>query len=166
MRRIYHHWETWECVQAGMYSESSLDFDAATAAYAAFLSDIPRFQRAMQRVIAEWPISCEQFLTNDSINRIAWLGQSAMCIETGIPRCFRAGFKLLSRHQQDSANQAAADTLRLWIQGKRTRPYQLEIEFEAEDFWLDTEVEAAWIPGRYPGRGTSTVDGREPCAVV
>lgn len=119
MKRIYHHWETWECVKAGMYAGSSLDFDKATSDYAAFLSDTPRFQAALMRVLAEWPISCEQFLSNESINRIAWLGQASMCIETGIPRAFRGGFKLLSDTEQRTANRTAEDALRQWLRVQR-----------------------------------------------
>lgn len=98
-----------------MYSPVSIDRDTAMQKYAEFLRNIPRFERAMQRVITEWPRSCEQFLTNDSVNRIAWLGQAAMCIETGIPRMFRAGFSLLTEDQQLRANAAAEKVLRAWI---------------------------------------------------
>lgn len=131
MRRVFHHWETWECVKAGMYaSDAGHDPESATRLYAEFLRDIPRFERAMERVVKEWPISCEQFLSNDSINRIAWLGQSAMCIDTGIPRNFRAGFKLLSDSEQEAANAAAARMLSAWIADyKRTTTRQRMLEF-------------------------------------
>jgi hypothetical protein len=120
MKRIYHHWETWECVQAGMYSSlSDIDHEDTLERYAEFLRDIPRFRAALERVLSEWPISCEQFLSNDSINRIAWLGQASMCIDTGIPRLFRGGFKLLSDSEQRSANAAAQDALTTWYRYKR-----------------------------------------------
>lgn len=84
-------------------------------AYAAFLRDDRRFRRALQRVVTEWPISCEQFLLNESINRIAWLGQAAMCIETGVPRKYRAGFMQLSEAERTRANATAHETLNTWL---------------------------------------------------
>jgi hypothetical protein len=119
MKRIFHHWEAWECVQAGMYSAMDIDREKAERRYARFLNNTGRFNRAMARVIRRWPISCEQFLSNDSINRIAWLGQAAMCMETGIPRIYRAGFKLLSDVEQGRANAAADTVLQLWLRTPR-----------------------------------------------
>ena len=117
IRRVYHHWEKWEAVEAGMYDMSppeGMSTDEAVEAYTDFLADVPRFESAMQRVIVEWPISCEQFLSNVSINRIAWLGQASMCIDTGVPCVFRRGFSRLSGGQQKAANNAAALVLSNW----------------------------------------------------
>lgn len=117
IKRLYHHWEKWECYPAGFYetvAPDGMDSDAACEAYREFLADIPRFEKALQRVLNEWPNSCEQFLSNIHINRIAWLGQASMCIETRIPACFRAGFKLLDAKQQQAADAAAARTLHHW----------------------------------------------------
>ena len=83
IRQIYHPYWDWECFHAGMYSNSSsIDMDAGREMYRQFLADIERFTLAMYRVVLLWPISCEQFLTNPTMNRIAWLGQSSMCIES------------------------------------------------------------------------------------
>ena len=49
------------------------------------------------------------------MNRIAWLGQAAMCYSTGIPSKFCAGFNLLSSEQQDRANLIALDALNFWM---------------------------------------------------
>lgn len=97
---------------------AGLTADTAKEAYRDFLADTPRFAAAMQRVLNEWPNSCDQFLSNDSINRIAWLGQASMCIETGVPMCFRGGFKLLSATQQKTANALAAEFFKKWVRSK------------------------------------------------
>jgi len=116
MRRIYHHCETWECLAMYRADVTPIqDLDAMLRAYAAFLRDDRRFRRALQRVVTEWPISCEQFLLNESINRIAWLGQAAMCIETGVPRKYRAGFMQLSEAERTRANATAHETLNTWL---------------------------------------------------
>lgn len=118
MIRIYHPWWKWECFKAGFYSTTApnqMSADDAREAYAVFLGNLRGFRAAMDRVVAEWPISCEQFLSNDGINRVAWLGQSSMCIENGIPACFRGGFKLLSPRARSKANAAAAERLNVWL---------------------------------------------------
>jgi len=117
MARIYHPWTAWECVPAGMYAEAppaGMSSDEAKQAYCDFLQDLPRFQSALQQVLAKWPVSCEHFLSNSSSNRIAWLGQASMCIATGVPAKYRGGFHLLSPDQQRAANAEAARALHKW----------------------------------------------------
>jgi hypothetical protein len=128
MRRVYYPWWEWECYKAGFYATTAdVDPDRAKAMYAEFLADIPRFMAAMQRVVSEWPHSCEQFLLNENINRVAWLGQSSMCIDTGIPSCFRAGFKLLTNEQRSRANAAAQRTLDQWLLTRANTPIGQEL---------------------------------------
>jgi hypothetical protein len=77
--------------------------------------DIPRFELALMRVISEWPRSCEHYLTNERMNRIAWLGQASLCIQHRIPAIFRGGFNLLSETEQQAANEAALRWLNAWL---------------------------------------------------
>jgi hypothetical protein len=120
MNRVYHPWWEWESVAAGFYAPTAKGFDTTQAkqAYADFLRDSPRFEAALKRVLAEWPNACEQFLSNESINRIAWLGQASMCIETGVPCWFRAGFQQLTDSEQRAANSLAALYLHRWTQAR------------------------------------------------
>lgn len=140
MNRIYHHWEKWECYKAGFYDgipPDDMEADDARKAYAVFLADGGRFRAALQRVGSEWPTSCEQFLTNENINRIAWLGQSSMCIETGIPSCFRGGFWLLSREEQKEANRIADEFLQEWLRQHEESPCDSEtVRAELEEMRL------------------------------
>ena len=112
---MYHHYLTWECL--GMYEDATLhetNADALRTQYAVFLRDAIRFGAALVRVLQEWPIACEQFLSNDSINRIAWLGQASMYLDSGVPRKYRAGFMLLTELERRRANAQAAETLKHW----------------------------------------------------
>lgn len=119
--RIYHHWGKWECYKAGFYSTSipvNMTPDMCAMAYRDFLANIPEFKKALNRVVIEWPNSCEQFLTNENINRIAWLGQASMCIEHSIPSIYKYGFRLLTKEQQAVANKTAEIKLNEWIKDK------------------------------------------------
>jgi hypothetical protein len=128
MKRIFHRWEMWECVAAGMYEvfpPKGMNADDCKAAYAAFLSDIGLFTMSLDRVVSEWPVSCEQFLSNENLNRVAWLGQASMCIETGVPSRYKGGFMLLSDRDKFQANAAALRCLNAWL--ARDEPQQLEL---------------------------------------
>ena len=117
--RIYFPWWKWECYKSGFFDTvppNGYDDLTAKVAYKEFLSDIPLFEYAMSCVAKEWYHSSLQNLTNPSMNRIAWLGQSAMCISSGIPAIFRSGFTLLTHDQQSTANKAAENFLENWIE--------------------------------------------------
>lgn len=117
--RIYHTYEKWECYPAGFYENKPLDKsltkDDCERAYAEFLKDIPAFESAMERVLTEWPMSAEHYLSNENMNRIAWLGQASVCIAHGIPSIFCAGFNLLNEAEQSAANLAALKYLNKWL---------------------------------------------------
>jgi ParB-like chromosome segregation protein Spo0J len=126
--RIFHKWEDWECQKAGFYKNT---FPGKTKQeceqeYANFLSNIPRFKSAMEGVISEWKHSCEHYLTNQAMNRIAWMGQSAMCYATGIPSAFCGGFNLLSESQQNDADEAALEYLNKWLVANNREPVTME----------------------------------------
>jgi len=115
--RIFHTYDKWECYRAGFYATT---MDGMTKAqceeyYRVFLSDIPRFSRALHGVITEWKHSCEHYLTNSAMNRIAWLGQASACYDMGVPSTFRSGFFLLTEEQQEAANQCALEYLNTWL---------------------------------------------------
>lgn len=117
LKRIYHTWDKWECYPAGFYenSKEGLDKGACENEYQAFLSNLERFGAALNRVISEWKNSCEHYLTNEKMNRIAWLGQASLCIETGIPSAFRSGYFLLTKEQQQEADKLALFYLNVWL---------------------------------------------------
>lgn len=116
--RVFHTYDKWECFKAGFYNTTKDGMAKAECeeSYKVFLSDIPRFEAALERVISEWKNSCEHYLTNASMNRIAWLGQAAMCIATGVPSVFRAGFFKLTAKQQETANESALKYLNRWLE--------------------------------------------------
>lgn len=115
--RIFHRHEKWECEKAGFYRTTVPGMTKAQceSAYRDFLSDIPRFEAALESVISEWRYSCEHYLTNVAMNRIAWLGQAAACYAIGVPAYFRGGFSLLTPEQQELANKAALTALNRWL---------------------------------------------------
>jgi len=115
--RVFHTYEKWECFRAGFYATKKEGMTKAQCEqyYAEFLASPERFTKALQGVISEWKNSCEHYLTNASMNRIAWLGQASVCYESGIPSQFCSGFNLLTEKQQDDANKLALVYLNKWL---------------------------------------------------
>lgn len=138
MKRIYHTWDKWECYPAGFYENQApggMGAAEAQRAYADFLRDTPRFEEALGRVITEWRRSCEHYLSNETMNRIAWLGQASACIATKIPHAYKGGFNLLTAQEQATANATALKYLNLWLKA------QGEPELDFEGARCKTKVE-------------------------
>ena len=115
--RIFHTFEKWECHKAGFYAgkKEGMTAEKCELAYKEFLSNDELFKAGLQGVLDNWINSCEHYLTNKAMNRIAWLGQAAVCYSTGIPSKFCAGFNLLSSEEQNRANEIALDALNVWM---------------------------------------------------
>ena len=116
--RILHTYEKWECHKAGFYGTTApvgLSKEQCEEKYSELLSSTSTFGSVLEKVIVEWKNSCEHYLTNDTMNRIAWLGQAALCFEYGIPACFRNGYNLLTKDQQYKADRTALKYLNIWL---------------------------------------------------
>jgi ParB-like chromosome segregation protein Spo0J len=126
--RIFHKWHKWECYKAGFYntSKNGMTREQCEKAYSVFLSDTKKFTAALEHIITEWKYSCEHYLTNKSFNRIAWLGQAAMCYAMDIPATYRGGFYLLSEKQQNEANEVALIYLNKWLKANKRDEVDME----------------------------------------
>lgn len=130
MNRIYHPWNKWECFKAGFYNNKpqndTIDDDQCKQEYADFLKNTEHFEFTLGRVIIEWPNSCEHNLSNESMNRIAWLGQACLCYEKQIPSVYRGGFNLLTKEQQLAANMSALKYLNKWLESRNEKTATLK----------------------------------------
>lgn len=115
--RIFHTYEKWECAKAGFYenTKEGMTSDEAREAYAVFLRNSNKFKKAAESVIKEWKNSCEHYLTNKAMNRIAWIGQAAACYSEKLPSVFCSGFNLLTPKEQEKANKIALVVLNKWL---------------------------------------------------
>jgi len=118
MERIYHTWDKWECYPAGFYENKapgSMTDEEAEQKYKELLSDLDAFGAALDSVISAWKNSCEHYLTNPNMNRIAWLGQAALACAHGIPSRYRGGYNLLSDQEQEAADLKALEYMNKWM---------------------------------------------------
>lgn len=116
-KRFFHTYDKWECYKAGFYNTTvdGMKKEECQEAYRDFLSDTAKFSETLQKIITEWKFSCEHYLSNVAMNRIAWLGQASACYALNIPSTFRGGFSLLNDSEQVQANQTALVYLNKWL---------------------------------------------------
>lgn len=133
-KRIFHTYDKWECHKAGMYAttKEGMTKEQCHAAYRDFLSDCDKFAATLEKLIVEWKHSCEHYLTNSSMNRIAWLGQAAACYTLGIPAEFRGGFSLLTEAQQKDANEVALIYLNKWLVANGREAVTMEVAYSGD----------------------------------
>lgn len=115
--RILHTWEKWECYRAGFYAErcDGMTQEEGEEKYRSFLADPEAFEAALSAVTSQWKYSCEHYLTNDRMNRIAWLGQASVAQALGIPSLCRGGYHLLTEAQKLAADELALKWLNTWL---------------------------------------------------
>lgn len=117
-QRIYHTWDKWECYRAGFYAErpaGEMTQDEGEEKYREFLASEASFSTALDGVTGSWTHSCEHYLTNDRMNRIAWLGQASVAFALGIPSCCRGGYHRLTNDQKIAADNLALKYLNQWL---------------------------------------------------
>jgi hypothetical protein len=118
MKRIFHPWYLWEDYKYNFYGGvKSYEKNKSAAKYADFLRNLPLFEETLQKVITEWKYSCEHNLTNDSMNRIAYLGQACMAYTYNSPSQFSmGGYSLMTPEEQKAADAMAEKYLNLWLE--------------------------------------------------
>lgn len=115
--RIFHTYDKWECYPAGFY-ETSLkgkSHDECEEIFIDIISNEDKFRNALNGVITEWKNSCEHYLTNKSMNRIAWLGQASVCYASGVPARYAGAWFKISEEKRSIANDIALEYLNKWL---------------------------------------------------
>lgn len=136
--RIFHTWEKWECYRAGFYAERMKDLtqDEGEEKYREFLASPEKFEAALIGVTTEWKFSCEHYLTNDRMNRIAWLGQASVAYALGIPSMCRGGYHRLTDEQKAAADALALKHLNLWLVANE----RAEVDFDSAGGRTEAEL--------------------------
>ena len=89
--------------------------------------DTPRLSCAMKTAAENWTHSMEHNLTNPSLNKIAYIGQCAACLEVGAPATVTMEiWSTLSLDVRKAADAAAMVVLKDW---EKTTNNQLCLNF-------------------------------------
>jgi len=116
MDRVFFHYKYWE--------ESDCDFhnNAGKSATEAFrndilfvLADVGNCEKYMEKVLSEWKNSCIHNLTNPSLNKVAWLGQSACSIYNKVPAtATMSTWSSIDKTDRDNADEIAKRLIKAW----------------------------------------------------
>lgn len=126
--RVFHTYDKWECYKAGFYATTvkGKTKQQCEQEYKELLTNHDKFRSSLEAVTTQWVNSCEHYLGNAAMNRIAWLGQAALCYSRGIPSDFKSGFQLLTEAQQAAANEIALEYLNRWLERHGRAPIAME----------------------------------------
>ena len=126
--RIFHTYDKWECHKAGFYKSKKEGWTAEQChnEYKKVLTNLELFEEVLKKVITEWVHSCEHYLTNKAMNRIAWLGQACVCYYSGVPSSYSGAWFELSEEEQEAANALALKYLNIWLDNHNMSKLALE----------------------------------------
>jgi len=112
--RVYHHYLDWEEINFNMWGiveNKKLWLKRAIN----FTSDHLKYGRFMMRVVNEWKNSCENSLTDNSLNQRAWVGHAACALAIGCPESItREAWGHLTYEQQLLANSQVDRAIMCW----------------------------------------------------
>lgn len=114
IKRVYHHCDLLE--EAPMWGNAPpSESDRLISEAKTLLSDCDMFLIACRKVFIAWPYSSEHNLSAVRTNRKAWLGWAACYVAIGSTEyTTRNGWRLLSKQQQDEANNTAQKAIEEW----------------------------------------------------
>lgn len=115
--RIFHTYDKWECHKAGFYlsNKDGMTHEECENEFKRVLSNQELFAEILNKLIYEWKNSCEHYLTNKAMNRIAWLGQAAVCFNSGVPSKYSYAWFDLDEKTREEANKTALKYLNKWL---------------------------------------------------
>jgi len=80
-----------------------------------FTSNHKLYGKWMMKVVSDWPISCENALTDSSLGQKAWIGHAAVAYALQIPEdIVRKAWGLLDDNQRKLANREARKAIQVW----------------------------------------------------
>lgn len=111
----YWHWEDWK---SGMWRKLPITEESEMLNRAIeFTGDHIKYGQAMQKVSKKWNMTMINGLTNQSINRRAFLGHCACSYKFKCPEYItRRAWKLLTENQRVLADHVAQQTIDEWMQ--------------------------------------------------
>lgn len=116
--RIYHPFWLWEDHKHGFYNNSSGEHKKKHIEKCLEMFNSEKLTRQfMFRVVDEWKHSMEHNLTNESLNQIAYIGQSACCLYAGIPNTVTMEcWSMLTKEVQNRSDEIAKEAIERWKQ--------------------------------------------------
>ena len=111
----------WEDFKCGFYDNiSGKNKDELILKVVEMFNDEQKTISNMNKVIVQWKYSCEHNLTNESLNKIAYIGQSACCIYANVPCTITMeAWSLLSDDVKKRSDKIAKQVLNKWVNNNK-----------------------------------------------
>ena len=137
--RIFHTWDKWECYLCGFYDSLLKDksHEECEQIFIDILSNKEKFSSALDGLINNWKNSCEHYLSNKSMNRIAWLGQAAVCFYSGVPSRYSSAWSKISEENRNKADEIALIYLNKWLSNNQREEVEM---YEAKNSGKQIEL--------------------------
>lgn len=116
MKQIYHPYWLWEDYKAGFYDNVAGEQKKILMNKVLEMFNSKQLTKEnMFFVVNNWKYSMEHNLSNNAINKIAYIGQSACCNYAGIPNSITMEmWSKLSKEVQERSNNIAIEAIELW----------------------------------------------------
>lgn len=117
VKQCYFHYAEWEDYQNGMYSDCSVsEYEKAVKLSMDLLSNNSVFKSSIKKMFEKWVKSTKENLTNNDINKRAWVGQATCCFNhSSNEKATREAWGLLNEKTRDMANNVAEECINEWI---------------------------------------------------
>ena len=114
--RIYHPWDKWEDYNFNFYNNcTGQEKEFKLQSVVNMFNSAIDTERCMNYVIDNWTNSMEHNLTNNSMNKIAYIGQCACAYYDNIPSTVTMeAWSLLTDEVKDRSNLLAQDAIDKW----------------------------------------------------
>lgn len=117
MKRIYVHYTLWEDFINGMWRNETKEYEETHfEEIVNFTGNHNLYGEAMLNMVENWNNTCLHNLTDNNINKRAFVGHAACCFKFGWPEYLvRRAWNTLSKEQQINANAMADKAIEFFL---------------------------------------------------
>jgi len=122
LNRIYHPWNLWEDYENNFYDNcSGVEKEEKAKKVIEMFNSESLTRECMFYVVDNWRYSMEHNLTNNSMNKIAYIGQCACCYFGNIPNTITMEcWSKLTNDVKERSNRIAKEAIDRWSENNKT----------------------------------------------
>lgn len=116
MKRLFKKYTEWEDYKNGMYEMYKTEDEDLIRKSVYLLTNSVLFLEACKLVVKDWKITTSVHLTNNTINKKAWIGQASCNYLYKVPELLtRVAWGKLTKEQQETANNIAETVINSYL---------------------------------------------------
>lgn len=116
MKRLFEKYTEWEDYKNGMYEMYKTEDEDLIRKAVYLLTNSVLFLETCKSVVKDWKITTSVHLTNNTINKKAWIGQASCNYLYKVPELLtRVAWGKLTKDQQENANNIAQTVINSYL---------------------------------------------------